>query len=550
MAIGKYSISALFLAAICAHAAPQDPNSPAIPAEMPVQEQTTQVDPGGAPLSTQTSPSAPQAETTPDKPVRTGDSDAPAARDAMDMSEVIALLRQQQKDLAEQRKLLQAQSSQIDSLKKEVDILRAPTPVSSEQIVAKTDAASQPLAQAQMSEDSGDAEKKRRKKRETEAGEAVARAQTDDPTRDLLDEFPGAWRLPGTDAALAIGGYVKTSLVYNQDPLVIRDRFIVGSIPVGDSSDDIEAQSSITASQSRLNFDLREPTRVGLLRAFIEGDFASQDDTFRLRHAFGQWNKILAGKTWSAFVDTEASPEEVDFEGLNGRINVRQSQVRIMPTLGNQYEFQLSLEDPNPEIQNGKGVTRTPDIVASGRFDLYRRLHVKLGVIGRQIRGQLDEDLGLGGGLDKKTGWGTTLSGRFTTPRFDERDSLLFQINVGSGIGRYVNDLSSVGDFDGIFNPVTGKLKLFDVTAAYVSFQHWWRDSVRSNFTFGAVSVDNPDFVSGDAYKQTLRFSTNLFWTPTPRIDLGAEFLWGERENEDGENGDATQLQLAARYRF
>ena len=73
---------------------------------------------------------------------------------------------------------------------------------------------------------------------------------------------------------------------------------------------------------------------------------------------------------------------------------------------------------------------------------------------------------------------------------------------------------------------------------------------MRSNFTFGAVEVDNPDFVSGDAYKRTLRFAANLMWSPTPRIDLGAEYLWGNRENEDGENGDATQIQLGARYRF
>jgi len=28
------------------------------------------------------------------------------------------------------------------------------------------------------------------------------------------------------------------------------------------------------------------------------------------------------------------------------------------------------------------------------------------------------------------------------------------------------------------------------------------------------------------------------------------EFLWGRRENENGEQGEASQLQMAARYRF
>lgn len=42
----------------------------------------------------------------------------------------------------------------------------------------------------------------------------------------------------------------------------------------------------------------------------------------------------------------------------------------------------------------------------------------------------------------------------------------------------------------------------------------------------------------------------NLLFSPTPRIDLGVELLWGERENKNRSNGYATQLQLAAIYRF
>ena len=59
------------------------------------------------------------------------------------------------------------------------------------------------------------------------------------------------------------------------------------------------------------------------------------------------------------------------------------------------------------------------------------------------------------------------------------------------------------------------------------------------------MDVNNPSFVEGDAYKRTVRFSS-----PIPRIDLGGEYLWGRRENEDGDNGDATQLQVAVKYRF
>ena len=381
-----------------------------------------------------------------------------------------------------------------------------------------------------------------------ETKKEVAEAQADDPTRLALTDFVGAWRLPGTDAALRIGGYVKASVVNSFDPLAITDRFIVGSIPVDDIDTGVEAESSLTASQSRLNFDLREPTKVGLLRAFIEGDFEGDGDTFRLRHAFGQWNRVLAGKTWSAFVDAQATPEEVDFEGLNGRINVRQAQVRVMPHIGREFEFQLSLEDPNPQIDNGEGVSRVPDLIASARFQLREALHFKVAAMVRQIRGQWDGDPG---NTQKDTAWGLTLSGKFDFPLFDDRDSILFQFSGGNGLGRYVNDLKSVGSFDGRFDPVTGELELIDVLAGYISAQHWWGETLRSNFThrlrgcrlFGCGRSERLS-----AHRAVA--STNMFWSPTPRIDLGGEFLWGKRENQDGNDGDATQVQFAAKYRF
>jgi len=486
----------------------------------------------------------------------------------MDMGQVIALLQQQQRELAEQRKLLQDQANQITNLRNELDVLRAPTPpVSSEEQVASTDeqaeteasvaelpatSAAAPEQQVAASEPAVPAQAATASAGEQQAavGKSVAKAQVDDPTQALLSDFVGAWRLPGTDAALRIGGYVKTAIVYNNDPLDIPDRFVVGSIPVGVADSTAEAESSITANQSRLNFDLREPTEFGILRAFVEGDFLGDGDTFRLRHAFGQWNRVLAGKTWSAFMDTDASPEEVDFEGLNARVNVRQSQVRLMPERGSEYGLEVSLEDPNPEVQNGEGVTRAPDLVVTGRFTPSDRLHLKLALLGRQIRAQSDPSFGYG--VSKEYGRGVSVSGRFVTPYFDKRDNLVFQLTRGEGIGRYVNDLASVGNYDGIFDPANGDLDLFRVLAGYASLQHWWGgpQDLRSNLTLGFVDVDNPGFVDGDAYKRTIRLSTNLFWTPTPRIDFGAEYLWGRRENQDGEEGDATQIQLMTRYRF
>ena len=273
------------------------------------------------------------------------DGDLKALEENMDMGDVIALFREQQKEMAAQRKLLESQAQKIDALTQQLQAVQAPLPAASEELTAqrkllenqsqKLDSQSQKIATltrelddlhspssppvqqstvvtgagevsppVAIAEDAVTSQPKTVREKAKETGDAVAQAQTDDPVRDMLKDFKGAWRLPGTNAALAIGGFVKTAIVYNFDALQIKDRFITGSIPVGISeTTGDEAQSSITADQSRLNFDLRSPTDFGPMRAFIEGDFAGSennddnDDNFRLRHAFGQWRHMLAGKT-------------------------------------------------------------------------------------------------------------------------------------------------------------------------------------------------------------------------------------------------------------
>jgi len=477
-----------------------------------------------------------------------------------DMASVIALLKQQQQELADQRARLDAQASKIEMLTRELDALRAAPGMGTAPAVASTpaapaagDAAATAPASAGPTQTAVVQTVKTDRQDQASDEQAIASAQADDPTQDLLSSFPGAWRLPGTDSAFRVGGNVRAAVVLNRDVLAIPDRFIVGSIPVDQSdSDDNAAQSSITANQSRLNFDFRETTEAGILRAFIEGDFTGDGNSFKLRHAFGQWDRVLAGQTWSAFVDTNATPEVVDFEGLNGRINVRQSQVRFSPAIGEDFQLQLSLEDPNPQIQNGSGVTRIPDVVLAGNFRPSDRLHLRAALLSRQVRGQqnISPETGSGGGVEKQYAWGYSLSGSFATPRFDSRDKFLFQLNRGTSIGRYVNDLSSIGNYDGIFDPASGNLQLFNVFAGYGSYQHWWADTMRSNFILGFVDINNPGFIEGQAYKSTIRASANLIWNPTQHVDTGVEYLWGRRENKNGDHGDAQQLQMMIRYMF
>jgi hypothetical protein len=453
-----------------------------------------------------------------------------------------ARIERQQEELASQTTLLQGMQTRIDQLAMEQEKLPELTP---DEVELREELAS---LQQQLS------------------------AIPEDPVAALGEEgFPGSLRIPGTSAAMKIGGFVKGTLVKSFDPLATTDRFIVGTIPVAAAEPGVEEETSLTANQSRLNLEMRDKTGVGELRGFIEADFAASGDTFRLRHAYGQYRSLLTGKTWSTFFDPLAGPEEIDFEGINGRTILRQTQIRFFPRIGRDWDLQVALEDPQSEVseidlsgspdpddpgynpsygqqQIADGVSEWPDLVASIRRTWFGRWHLKTAFVAHQVRAQYSQEPDLP--TKNELGLGFSASGAFKAPWFDERDNIKFQAIVGDGIGHYVNDPSSVGGQDGVFTPDGSKIKTLPIVAGFAAYQHWWTDTLRSNFIVSGVQLDNEDFQPFDAYKRTIRASGNLFWSPTPRVDVAAEFIWGQRTNKNGDEGDASQIQFATTYRF
>ncbi len=367
-------------------------------------------------------------------------------------------------------------------------------------------------------------------------------------------EFPGSIRLPGTNLAARLGGFVRLGLVESFDAIGSDDRFIVGSIPAeGTEKADEARRFTISAKRSRLNLDLRMDSSVGQFRAFLEGDFAGSgaSDNYRLRHAYGQYREFLIGQTWSTLADLRARPEDLDFEGLNGQINFRQPMVRWSTVSDKGRRIAVSFEDPTPDVSGGEGVSLFPDLIA--RIGSDREWgHLQSGILVRQLVGTAT--LGSGERV-RESAWGVSTSGSIKL-RYNDRDNIKFQLNYGEGIGRYINDLESVGGQDGVFDP-QGELRPLPAFGGYVAFQHWWGTDVygwlrdlRSTFVYGLVNVENFDFQQPNAYDRTQRFTFNLIWSPISSIDIGIEFLQGERRNKDRSRGKARQLQTVATFRF
>jgi len=398
--------------------------------------------------------------------------------------------------------------------------------------------------------------------------EEIAAKTFYDPSNTAYDpNFPGAWYLPGTTAAMKLGGYVNLSIVDSFQPLTKPDRFIVGSIPPQGVTVPGAVQGiEVSAQQTRLNVEYREQSKLGEIRAFVEGDFQGNNDGFRLRHAFGQFRSILAGYTWTTFMNSSSMPEEVDVEGINGQVLLRHAQVRWSPHFGKNYQLKLALEDPETDVDNGESQRGAFDVVASldwlplgplGRWN-YRVAFILRDLKAIQVDPLTEEPLP-GVVPQSTTGWGITTSGRQPAGWWGEDDYFLWQLTYGEGIGHYINDLGTMGGGDATFDP-EGDLEALPVFAGYVSYMHqWpltsrflkeWPGILRSSFTFSWVDIRNYEYQAGRDYNNTWRASANLIYSPTRNIQTGLEYLWGKRTNRDGSKGTATQLQFAMRYIF
>src|SRR5262245_11070079 len=375
-------------------------------------------------------------------------------------------------------------------------------------------------------------------------------------------DFPGSIRIPGSDAAIKFGARVRTAVVLTLDPLGTDDRFLTNSIPVGVPSTGEARRTNISARASRLNLEFRTPGGVQEVRAFFEGDFAGAEadrsassrgtsNSFRLRHAYAQYRGFMVGQTWSTFSDPWVELEDLDFEGVSSENVIRQPQLRYWWT-HQKNRIAVAVETPAVSITGGTGVNLFPDVIGREVFEFKDGGHLQIAGVVRQIRGEATAG-------DVRTAWGLggSVSGVLKLPVRHLTDRFMFQVNGGSGIARYINDLNSAGGLDAVFDTTSGDLKPIPVLGWYVGYEHRWKEwkelqamKLHTTLLWSWVAVDNYDFQPPDTYKRTNRFAANLIYSPSGRVDVGFEYIYGMRENHDGQDADANQLQLVGLFRF
>ncbi len=314
-----------------------------------------------------------------------------------------------------------------------------------------------------------------------------------------------------------------------------------------------DGETIVSVKQTRFGVQADHPTMYGDFKAKLEFDFFgvgsdAGQTTIRPRHLFGELGPVLAGQTHSLFMDINVFPNTIDYWGPSGMVFLRNPQVRWTPVSGD-TTLALALEKPgndvswgvNSDAENGGDLQAKNDLP-----DLSARIkhsgdwgYVQLGGILRSVGFET-----VGGAeqiSDEALGWGLNLS---TNIKTFERDRLILSTVYGEAIANYMND----GGNDLIV--VDGQAETLPLLGVVAYYDHYWSDSLSSSLGYSFTSIDNNDEQTADSFKLGQYSSVNLLWTPTAKTMFGVEYLFGQREDKDGDSGDDHRVQFSFKYSF
>lgn len=362
---------------------------------------------------------------------------------------------------------------------------------------------------------------------------------------------------PGT--RFTAGGFIKLDSMYTRtdggeigDGTAGRLFYLPSAIPVGglDEGTDLDMHAQF----SRLWFAADTTLDSGdKLRGYLEFDLfggalgnetATNTYGLAIRHAYVSWNQWLAGQTWSNFQDVAVLPDAVDFVGPSeGTVFVRQAQLRY-----SNGPWAFSMENPEtlytPRLGGATKISsddnNLPDVTA--RYTWKRDWgHVSLAGMVRQLK---YETTGATGDSDTAIGAGLSLSGKYNV---NASNDLRFMLTGGKGLGRYIG---LAIDSDAVLD-AQGDLDSTDALAGFLGWRHVFSPQWRGNLFGSFAHFDHDPAQSGGGITAKVHsYHANLIYSPLPKLDVGAELIFANREVESGVDGDFTRLHMHVKYSF
>ncbi len=349
--------------------------------------------------------------------------------------------------------------------------------------------------------------------------------------------------------AMGIGGCVRMRGYYDWGGAIPASGFAPYLIPMTPDPANKRAFGTTPSGTSLYFRVIGRYKHLGNYQLYIEANFNGYHGRdFHLKKAYAVINDWTIGYAPSTFSDPAATPPTVDAQGPANKISPTSVLLRWMPVVKNKWVFALSAETPSTSIsadnENTKIVTSwLPDCAAFVQYEWEKGQHVRLSGIVRTLSYR---DLVLQKNYNP-VGWGVQLSSvahpfyAFTT---------YANISYGQGEASLGGDLQ-IGHYDLVATPgEPGKLYAPSSLGWCVGVQYNIRPEL---FVSASASMSHYMPKSGaspEEYKNGLFTDINVFWNPTPRMQVGAEFDLGRRQNVSGDSRWARRIGAMAQFSF
>ncbi len=341
------------------------------------------------------------------------------------------------------------------------------------------------------------------------------------------------------DLQLQIQASVRDLAVLDGFALHERSRFTTWDIPTGNRHA-FDPSFHNDLSQTRIGLIGTRSTEDGAIVLRFEADFAGADG-FRIRHAYGEYENVIVGQTWSIFSHVTLQPLTIDLSGPLGVGKNLTPQVRYRWTgIYDRADLTIGLEFPGhtyrPTIDAAPvdhQLLPDPSVRLAQRFD-WGEIQTSL------IVPFLSGRYGTSSNLAVSVGWGLSASALI---RATTEGTVRLHASAGQGIADLFATFAGRG-----YNVQVNQLDEPDLTfviGGYASYEHRWQAGLRSTLTCSAVSLGGNGWggTVDDLYQWGWATAANTFWNIYDGLHAGAEVTVGSRIDTTAQWG--TVLRVA-----
>ncbi|GIT83666.1 hypothetical protein DSM16313_14480 [Acinetobacter seohaensis] len=305
-----------------------------------------------------------------------------------------------------------------------------------------------------------------------------------------------------------------------------------------------------TPKVTRLGLDFSTPMGDNKLGGKVEVDFASADnvnsENLRIRHAYLTLNNWLFGQTTSSFASVHA-PEMIDFStnigGSGG--SARVPQVRYSQKLAPATQLFVSAEEGNSKAtKDGDLSYRLPVLTAkvTQGFAEGKGLASARALVEHYKSDEANDD---------KTGWGAALGANYQVAE---------PLKVSADVAYMKGNSNHLYGSNSAYSVVGNSIEQNEAVAVQVGATYNFSPKLRSTLAYGALFADDgTDYAraaaavpntNANANEKVQQAWINFIYSPVKPVDLGIEYINGERETFAGEKFSDDRVGFMARYSF